>query len=62
MLNLKQQNIDIDELWFSSKEIRKKLRLTACELMHLRLDGEITYIKQGNAFLYKDPAKLNQSS
>jgi len=47
--------------WLSSDEARKKLRISSCELMHLREAGHLGFKKQGNAFLYaaKD-VKRNQ--
>lgn len=41
--------------WLSSGDVRKLLRISSCELMHLRESGRIPFKKQGNAFLY--PAK-----
>lgn len=35
-----------------STEALKLLRLTSCELAHLRIDGEIRFQKSGNSFLY----------
>lgn len=45
------------ESWLSSKEAKKVLRVSSCELMHLRVSGKLIYKKQGNAFLYQIPAK-----
>jgi hypothetical protein len=38
--------------WLTSKETEKALRIDACELMHLRLDGRLRFHKKGNAFRY----------
>jgi len=38
--------------WLSSGETRKKLRISSCELMHLREAGKLRFKKEGNAFLY----------
>ena len=38
--------------WLSSQEARKQLRISSCELMHLREAGKLRFKKQGNAFLY----------
>lgn len=38
--------------WSSSKEIKKKLKISDCGLMHLRMSGEIEFMKIGNAFFY----------
>ena len=40
------------EQWFSSKEIKAKLGITDCQLMHLRVSGKLKFKKQGNSFLY----------
>ena len=36
----------------SSKETMKKLKISSCKLMHLRINGKLKYIKKGNSFLY----------
>jgi len=38
--------------WLSSDETRKQLRISSCELMHLRESGHLSFTKRGNAFLY----------
>jgi hypothetical protein len=38
--------------WIDSQVARKLLRLSDCELMHLRESGKLRFQKQGNAFLY----------
>lgn len=40
--------------WLSSGETRKQLRISSCELMHLREAGHLRFKKQGNAFLYAE--------
>ncbi|WP_430410857.1 hypothetical protein [Kordia sp.] len=49
------------ELFLNSKETMKELKISSCELMHLRQDGKIKFVKKGNAFLYdkKDIIKEN---
>ena len=37
----------------SSKEARKELKVTDCDLMHLRVAGKLRFDKKGNAFLYE---------
>ncbi|WP_160164412.1 DNA phosphorothioation-associated putative methyltransferase [Rhodopirellula baltica] len=44
-----------DEGWLRSEEIRKRLKLTTCELAHMREAGELRFKKQGNAYLYRPP-------
>jgi hypothetical protein len=38
--------------WLTSKEAVKALRISDCDLMHLRMDGRLEYKKERNAFLY----------
>lgn len=35
-----------------SKEVEKELKISSCDLMHLRDAGQLNYVKNGNAFLY----------
>ncbi len=39
--------------YISSKETMKELKVSACDLMHLRESGKLTYVKKGNAYFYK---------
>lgn len=41
------------ELLFSSKDFKKLLQVSDCELMHMRVSGELNFVKKGNSFLYK---------
>jgi hypothetical protein len=41
--------------WLSSKEIRTHLKISGCELMHLREKGKLEFKKMGNAYFYKSP-------
>lgn len=41
-----------DEKYLSSKEMMKELKVSSCDLMHLRTDGKLKYIKKGNSYLY----------
>lgn len=45
--------------WMTSEAARKALRVGTCELMHLRVAGELRFKKQGNAFLYS-PADVER--
>lgn len=38
--------------FISSKETKKKLKISSCDLMHLRLEGNLNFIKKGNAYFY----------
>ncbi len=50
-----------DETWLSSAEIKKQLKISGCELMHMRISGELTFKKQGNAYLYQLPEKTSET-
>ena len=41
-----------NEAWLTSQEVRAKLRLSSCHLMHLREAGQLKFQKKGNAFFY----------
>jgi hypothetical protein len=45
-------NKNSNQKWLKSAEAMKTLKIQACDLMHLRLEGKLDFIKQGNAFLY----------
>jgi len=38
--------------WLKSKEVKKELKISDCDLAHLREDGFLSFTKQGNSFLY----------
>lgn len=44
------------EVWLDSKAARKLLKVSTCELSHLRAAGHLQFQKQGNAFLYSGRA------
>jgi len=46
--------------WLKSKEAVKALKISDCDLMHLRTAGKLEFKKEKNAFLYseKDIIKL----
>ena len=50
MMNTNQPQ---DKRYISSKEARITLKISSCELMHLRTEGKLSFIKKGNAYLYK---------
>ncbi|MEQ8584071.1 MAG: hypothetical protein RIC30_15145 [Marinoscillum sp.] len=35
-----------------SKEVQKALKISSCDLMHMRMAGKLRYTKKGNAYLY----------
>lgn len=41
------------KLLFSSKEYKKILGISDCELMHMRVSGKLNFVKKGNTFLYE---------
>jgi len=45
--------------WLSSKEIRTHLKISSCDLMHLREKGKLEFKKVGNAYFYKLPQQLS---
>jgi len=46
-------NKNIKYEWLTSAEVQKKMKISGCELMHLRTSGALEYKKKGNSFLYK---------
>lgn len=47
-----------EKQYLSSKETMKSLKVSSCELMHLREAGKLKYVKRGNAYFY-DTANSN---
>lgn len=46
--------MEIDKTkYLSSKETMKELKVSSCDLMHLRVSGKLKYIKKGNAYFYE---------
>ncbi|CAM3512462.1 hypothetical protein [Shewanella pealeana] len=43
---------DKSSIWLTSQEAMKHFGVSGCELMHKRESGELTFKKQGNAYLY----------
>lgn len=43
----------IQKTWLTSKEIQELMKISGCELMHLRTSGKVTFKKQGNAYYYQ---------
>ncbi|WP_018014684.1 hypothetical protein [Teredinibacter turnerae] len=51
--------------WCSSKEAKKALKVSDCELMHMRLSGKLEFKKSGNAYFYvidTDKAAIENNS
>jgi hypothetical protein len=38
--------------WLNSKQARKELKVSACDLSHIREAGKLRYRKDGNAYGY----------
>ena len=39
--------------YLSSKEAMKVVKVSSCDLMHMREAGKLKYIKKGNAYYYE---------
>jgi hypothetical protein len=39
-------------LWLNSKQAMKQLKLSSCQLMHLREAGKLKFEKRGNRYFY----------
>lgn len=50
---------DAGMTFLSSKEIKAILKITDCELMHLRTANKLQFQKKGNAFLYSLPSNIS---
>lgn len=44
--------------WFKSKEVEKALKISSCDLMHLRTAGKLKFKKEGNSFFYEPESVL----
>ncbi|WP_445777795.1 hypothetical protein [Shewanella sp.] len=51
---------DATQHWLNSKDTMKALKVSACHLMHMRLSGDITFKKKGNAYWYLVSSNNNQ--
>lgn len=45
-------NITKNKSWCSSKETKKALIISDCDLMHMRTAGKLEFKKTGNAYFY----------
>lgn len=41
--------------YITSKEAKKVLKVSDCNLVHLRMDGKLPFVKKGNAYMYIFP-------
>jgi len=44
----------MDDKRLTSKKAMKKLKISSCDLMHLREEGKLRAVKKGNAYLYSE--------
>lgn len=45
--------MEIDEEKYANiKETMESLKVSSCELMHMRVSGNLKFIKKGNAYFY----------
>lgn len=52
----------MDVTWLTSKETQKLLKISSCELMHLRESGKLKFKKQGNTYYYLvNQSQINQT-
>jgi hypothetical protein len=59
-LHSKNNSLKVNSpLYFSSTEMKKLLKISDCELMHLRTSGQLQYQRSGNAFLYSLPNEMS---
>ncbi|MCC5452871.1 hypothetical protein LMJ53_14175 [Rheinheimera sp. UJ51] len=45
------QKLD-DDVWLTSKQTKQVLKISDCQLMHLRLARKLHFRKEGNKFMY----------
>ena len=45
-------DLNPNQTWLNSREACKALKISACDLSHLREAGKLRFQKKGNAFLY----------
>ena len=43
-----------NQQWLDTKQVRKELKLSACDLSHIRDAGKLRFRKKGNAYLYAE--------
>ncbi len=46
------------EQYLTSKEAKTVLKVQDCDLAHIRIAGNIKFIKKGNAFMYSEKSIL----
>ena len=53
-------DVENSDQWVRSNEVRKALKISTCDLAHMREAGKIESKKVGNAFLYKLPSRIEE--
>lgn len=52
--------------WLKSKDVKKELKISDCDLAHIRITGVLEFTKKGNAFMYNSEDvlvyKLNKNN
>jgi len=53
-----------EDAWLTSDQVRKRLKISTCDLAHLRQAGRLRFRKKGNAYLYSpdDCEEISQVS
>jgi len=51
--NIKSKMDKDQKGYLTSKEAMSSLKVSSCDLMHLRTSGKIKFVKKGNAYLYE---------
>lgn len=51
-MNVNDKGQNVKSRWLSSIDTKKALRISSCELMHMRERGELKFEKRGNAYFY----------
>ncbi|MEO9475515.1 MAG: hypothetical protein ABJG41_08270 [Cyclobacteriaceae bacterium] len=55
-----KKHADQSKQWLKSKEVENVLKISSCDLMHMRLEGKLRYEKKGNGYLY-DPEDIERN-
>ncbi len=47
-------SINSEIIYLTSKDAKKLLKVSDCHLAHLRIEGKLSFVKKGNAYLYEE--------
>ncbi|MCL1076580.1 hypothetical protein L2734_00075 [Parashewanella spongiae] len=50
---------ETNKQWLNSKETQRALKISGCQLMHLRESGKLQFKKVGRAYFYWVASKIN---